>query len=152
MILKKYKYFFINAIIIICLIIGVKNTNYDQPEMVNMQELAEYFFSDYNYEYRVTSSKKGSVLATITIEKKDMPLNNFSNIEKKLYEKKWVLKRKYNELYTFCYGKKNRLNILYPSPNQKEIELPFGDSQKIRNPNNWLIDFYYRENDVPECY
>lgn len=130
----------------------VKNTKYKQPEMVDMKELAEYIYFDHDYLYRVTSSKEGSVLAKIIISKKNMPLSSFSNIEKRLNEKDWVLKREYNGFYTFCYGVKNRLNIFYPRNNQSKIDLSKDNRLNIDDSSNWVVNFYYRQKGIAECY
>lgn len=120
--------------------------------MVNIEGLAEYVFFDYDYMYRVTSSKEGSVLAKIIISKKNMPLSSFSNIKKRLNEKNWVLKREYNGFYTFCYGVKNRLNIFYPKNNQRKIDLPNDNRLNIDDSDSWVVNFYYRHKGVAECY
>lgn len=152
MLLKKYKFVVINILVIIFLLIIVKNTKYKQPRMVNMEEVAESIFFDYVYTYRVTSWKEGSVLAKVVISKKNMPLNSFSNVKNRLIEKKWVLKQEYKGLYTFCYGVENRLDILYPEKEQKIIDLPNNDRFIIHDFDNWVVNFYYREKGVDECY
>ncbi|QBQ15871.1 hypothetical protein [Acinetobacter haemolyticus] len=126
---------------------------YDRTDYVDPQKLSEDFFGEYGYEYKNNLKKEKSETNIIYVEKNKMTKMDFiDSVEPKVKEKGWVLiKPLFEDQYSYCFGKKNRMNVTYPT--KEYYENISGNVMNIKKENmsKWVISLSYDAGGDKRC-
>lgn len=107
------------------------------------------YFKEYNPYENVSIDKVENKYSVIQINKSNLPLNNFPQIDRKLKSDGWKIISNNENFFEYCFGEKIYLGALFP---EKEKYRNLAGNEVIPfNQNEWLIILSYNEGKVNYC-
>ena len=107
------------------------------------------FFKDFKPNEEVLIDKIDNKYSVIQINKSDLSLSDFTQIDNKLKKDGWRKISAKNNFFEYCFGEKIYLGALFP---EKEKYRNFAGNEVLPfNQKKWLVIMSYSEGKVNYC-
>lgn len=138
-------------ILVVMIFSGCSSPNYHiDNNKINFKEMADEYFSKYDFEYSENLNKSNIIFNSVFIEGDNLSLEEFKKIKLKI-ERKWKLVYSSEDQFVFCLSVYNEMSII--NPKKQDYYNVFGEKIYItpKSINNWLITFKYDKDGTRYC-